>query len=470
MKKILSFVLVAMMLLSSLVIVTNAATPFGTVVEIPHSDKAPSMADALPDASWGDVIIHVDKNTKNAGITQYKEPTKCGEVKQDLAFDLYGMWTDDTLYLCFTSPDPDFRGGLQYWWGDCFQMVILPGIYDISYCNGVATGWTTESEFRAWDWCVSFDMDDETPATSNVAEGHATIYGDEKTSTLVAKFAIPATSLGYKKGSTLATDDLFSFSMVRVDGSDEDLGQAYVGWLEWGDFFNAKKGWDANDKVLYVPAAENTKTTTANTFKLVGGKGGQTTQPPVDPKPVVDDPKPAAEKPSSWAEAEVNKAIEAGLVPEALQAGYTEAASRENLSKMLAQLLNKVYGKAADKSDAKFTDTTDADVLYAANLGIINGYEQADGTYMFKPANSLKRSEMSAIVNRVAKLCGKTVTGYDSEVKFTDTATHWCKSELGWPVHVGIVKGTSDTTFSPENTLTMEQAIMMIYRAYEALK
>ena len=77
---------------------------------------------------------------------------------------------------------------------------------------------------------------------------------------------------------------------------------------------------------------------------------------------------------------------------------------------------------------------------------------------------------MSAIINRVAKLCGKKVTGFDSEVKFTDTANHWCKSELGWPVHNGIVKGTSATQFSPENTLTTEQTIMMIYRTYEALK
>lgn len=470
MKKILSFVLVAVMLLSSLVIVTNAATPLGTVVEIPYSDKAPSMADALPDASWGESLIHVDKNSANAAITQYKQGGNYGKVKDNLEFDLYGMWTEDTLYLCMTSPDPDFTGGLQYWWGDCFQMILFPGIVDISYCNGAATGWTDKADHLVWDFAVSFEQDDETPSTSDAAEGHATIYGDEKTATLVAKFALPTTSLGYKKGDTLKTDDVFSFVMIRVDGSEADLGQAYVGWLEWGDFFNGKKGWDSNDKALYPPTAESSKTTTANTFKLVGGKSGQTTtQPPVeDNKPV--DTKPAAEKPSSWAEAEVNKAIEAGLVPEALQAGYTKAATRENLSKMLAQLLNKVYGKAADKSDAKFTDTTDADVLYAANLGIINGYAQADGTSMFKPANSLKRSEMSAIVNRVAKLCGKTVTGYDSEVKFTDTATHWCKSELGWPVHVGIVKGTSDTTFSPENTLTMEQAIMMIYRAYEALK
>ena len=462
MKKILSFALAVLMLASMLVITANAKDPFGTVVEIPYADKAPSMADALPDASWGTKLIHVDKNSKNAGITQYKPVGGVyGKVKQDLSFDVYGVWTNDTLYLCFTSPDPDFRGGLRYWWGDGFQITLFPGIADISYCNSATAGLTSKEEFQnTWDWCITFDLDDETPEPSILADGHSTIYGDSKTNTIVAKFAIPTTALGYKKGETFKENDYISFSMLRMDGSDADKGEAYVGWLEWGDFFNAKKGWDPNDKEVYVPTAENTKTTTANTFKLIKKGGSTTPTTPTTPK----------EQPSDWAKAEVDKAIAAGLVPDTLQQNYTKGISRANLSKILSKLLDKVYGKNPTKNSAKFTDTTDADVLKAANLEIINGYKQNDGSYQFKPNNTLKRAEMAAIVNRVAKLCGKTVTGYDKEVTFKDTANHWCKSELGWPVHTGIIKGTSATQFSPENTLTTEQTIIMIYRAYEALK
>ena len=142
MKKILSLALVAVMFLTSLVITANAAaTPFGTVVELPHTDTVPNMDEALPDDSWGKTIIHVDGKTANAGITQYKPS---GKVKQDLSFDLYGMWDEENIYLCFTSPDTDFRGGLRFWWGDGVQMVIYPGIIDISYCNGVSTGWTSK--------------------------------------------------------------------------------------------------------------------------------------------------------------------------------------------------------------------------------------------------------------------------------------------------------------------------------------
>ncbi len=178
---------------------------------------------------------------------------------------------------------------------------------------------------------------------------------------------------------------------------------------------------------------------------------------------------PVAAEPSAWAAEEVNAAIAAGLVPEELQAAYTNGISRGQLALMLSSLLTKTGATLPVAGEAAFTDTTDANVLAAANLGIINGYKQDDGTFMFKPENTLKRSEMAAIINRVAKVLGAETTGFDAEVKFEDPAAHWCNSELGYPVHMGIVKGTSDTTFSPENTLTVEQTIMMVYRTFTAL-
>ena len=102
--------------------------------------------------------------------------------------------------------------------------------------------------------------------------------------------------------------------------------------------------------------------------------------------------------------------------------------------------------------------------MYAASLGIVKGYEDGE----FKPGKTLKRSEMAVVLNRIAALLGAETNGFDAEVAFADVADHWCKAELGWPVHTGIVKGTSDTTFSPENTLTREQTIVMVYRTLNA--
>ena len=52
MKKFISVALAFLMIAAMLVVTVSAKDPYGTVVEVPYSDKAPSMDDALPDASW----------------------------------------------------------------------------------------------------------------------------------------------------------------------------------------------------------------------------------------------------------------------------------------------------------------------------------------------------------------------------------------------------------------------------------
>jgi len=178
----------------------------------------------------------------------------------------------------------------------------------------------------------------------------------------------------------------------------------------------------------------------------------------------------ADDTPSEWAQAEVEKAISLGLIPEANQMNYKVGIYREELAAMLRPLLEKCYsGKTPATETSPFRDTDSEDVLYLYSLGILNGYEQKDGTFLFCPEKELKRSEMAVILSRIAKLCGKTTDGYDESVTFIDTVSHWCRKELGYPVAMGIIKGTSATTFSPEKVLTTEQTILLVLRTYEAL-
>ena len=189
MKKTLSLILAVMMLASVLVITVNAQDPYGTIVEIPYSATAPSMDDAAPDESWGAPIIHIDKNSKNAGFTQYKHPDKeVPDVKHDLSFDLYAKWTDEAMYLCFTSPDPDMVGGPTWFSGDVFQLVVYPGVIDISYCNGVSTGWNEISQYSEFDWVLSLGPDDFSPDGSDKAIENGAVFVDEKNNQLIFKF------------------------------------------------------------------------------------------------------------------------------------------------------------------------------------------------------------------------------------------------------------------------------------------
>ena len=471
MKKVISTALAMIMLVSMFAVSANAAKgPYGTVVEAKYSENAPDMSAALPDDSWGEKVAHITGETENAAVVSYH--TNIGKVREDLSCDVYMKWNNENLYLCFVSPDDDIRGATSHHTGDGILMDMVFGGVDMSHFTSELA---EDSVTWRGEYCysVTFADDNKTvdyDGASLKLKTAPVIFYDAEAGLMAAKLEVPFTALGMSKKAEAKNGDVVSFSMCRIEGIAAD---GYLGWLEWGNYYDStKETADSAANTASIGTIEIARTKTGNTIML-SGKGEPVE--PTEPSELEQSTEPVTpvtptEQPSSWAKAEVDAAITAGLVPTELQSGYTNGISREALSKILSALLDKVYGKAPEKNDAKFNDTTDADVLKAANLGIINGYDAAGGTKDFKPNNTLKRSEMTTIINRVAKLCGKETTGYESEVTFTDTASHWCNKELGWAVHNGIVKGTSAATFSPENTLTVEQTIMMIYRTFEAMK
>jgi hypothetical protein len=177
-----------------------------------------------------------------------------------------------------------------------------------------------------------------------------------------------------------------------------------------------------------------------------------------------------ADEPSSWAKEEVEAGIAAGLVPEELQKDYTSPVTRGQVAEMFINLLEKSSGKSTDElikekgasiNEGVFTDTTDKNVLAANALGIINGTSKDK----FSPDGTLKRAQIAAIINRVARVLGFETEGFTHG--FTDITDNysWVDTELGWPVENGIIKGVGGTRFSPGGDLTTEQAILITYRA-----
>ena len=47
---------------------------------------------------------------------------------------------------------------------------------------------------------------------------------------------------------------------------------------------------------------------------------------------------------------------------------------------------------------------------------------------------------------------------------FTDINGHWAENDINSAVGIGLFKGTSDTTFSPEKTLTRGELVTILYR------
>ncbi len=176
-------------------------------------------------------------------------------------------------------------------------------------------------------------------------------------------------------------------------------------------------------------------------------------------------------QPSDWAEEEVDQAISLGLVSGEIQ-DYRQPITRLDTVKLATNLLEKINGTTIDglllerglsTSGVAFDDTRDIRVLSTSALGIINGM----GEGKFAPQSTLTRAQAAAIINRIANVQGIATDGYTQS--FSDTVNHWVAPELGWPVANSIIKGMGDGKFAPDNQLTIEQAIVLIYRAYRAL-
>ena len=117
---------------------------------------------------------------------------------------------------------------------------------------------------------------------------------------------------------------------------------------------------------------------------------------------------------------------------------------------------------AAEK--ATYTDIKglkcEAAVEQLTELGIVNGYEESDGTYTYRPDNPVTRAEMSKLT--VASLGLDPTSG---TTQFTDMDNaKWAIPYVGYAESLGIVKGYGNGKFGPNDKVTYDQAITMIVR------
>lgn len=89
-------------------------------------------------------------------------------------------------------------------------------------------------------------------------------------------------------------------------------------------------------------------------------------------------------------------------------------------------------------------------------MGIVSGYENGE----FKPDNEMTRAEFATVLWNVA---GKPETSVS--LNFTDvTENDWFYKQVAWGYGEGIISGTSETAFSPNDKLTREQAMTILWR------
>ena len=128
---------------------------------------------------------------------------------------------------------------------------------------------------------------------------------------------------------------------------------------------------------------------------------------------------------------------------------------------MLASCVTVATAAKTGFSDVEEDRWSAAAIKYAVD----NDYMKGVGGGKFDPEGSLTRSMVVTVLWRREK-CPETVfTDVFKDVRAKD----WFSSAVIWAKECGVVLGTSDTTFSPDDEITREQLVTMLSR-YTDLK
>lgn len=112
--------------------------------------------------------------------------------------------------------------------------------------------------------------------------------------------------------------------------------------------------------------------------------------------------------------------------------------------------------KEMNFKDVNPTDWYYSYVQEAYTLGIMTG--NSSGT-LFTPDGNMSRG---MVVNVMYRMDGEPSVSYKAGFKDVDEKKYYAES-INWAVENGIVKGYSDNTFRPDDNITREQIIILLY-------
>jgi len=174
---------------------------------------------------------------------------------------------------------------------------------------------------------------------------------------------------------------------------------------------------------------------------------------------------PIAEVPSSWAAEQVNAAITANLVPDALQSKYTQATTRAEFCALAVALYETATGSEITER-AQFSDTTDVNVEKMAALSVVNGI----GDNKFDPNAKLTREQAATMLSRLANAIGKPLTEQAATFGDNGSVSSWAADAVGQMQATGIMGGVGNNTFAPKSDYTREQSIITMMRLFDIVK
>jgi len=170
---------------------------------------------------------------------------------------------------------------------------------------------------------------------------------------------------------------------------------------------------------------------------------------------------------SSWAEAELDKALGYGFITERIRDDMSAKITREEFAEVAVKLYEKYNGAEAKYSDMSvFTDTRNPEIFKAYELKIVNGV----GNNKFAPNDPINREQMAAMLYRLVQaIAPGTDFSTEGAPTFSDEKdiSGWALENVKFMSKNGFINGIGNNQFGPKLTCSREQAVAVAVRVYE---
>ena len=168
--------------------------------------------------------------------------------------------------------------------------------------------------------------------------------------------------------------------------------------------------------------------------------------------------------PDAWYKDAIQYAYDNGLMTGVSATEFAPEATttRAMIVSILARLEGVTTAQAAGFADVDDNDWYATAVNWAANVGVVNGYE--DGT--FKPNTAITREQLAAILMNYAAYKGYDVSARAdlSHYSDADSISSWANDVLLWAVAEGLLTGVTDDTIAPQAHATRAQVAAILQR------
>ena len=170
--------------------------------------------------------------------------------------------------------------------------------------------------------------------------------------------------------------------------------------------------------------------------------------------------------PDAWYKDAIQYAYDNGLMTGVSATEFDPEATttRAMIVSILARLEGVTTAQAAGFNDVNDNDWYATAVNWAANVGVVNGYE--DNT--FKPNTAITREQLAAILMNYAAYKGEDVSNRADLANYTDQPSTWAQEAMQWAVAEGLISGVTNDQLQPQSSATRAQVAAILQRFLEA--